>query len=66
MDLTAEAPASVHWIDCSTGFIPPLDSLPECTDGHVTKTRTTTAAGTAAHYHVTEREGPDAFDEREE
>lgn len=38
--------------------------LPECTDGHVTKTRHTTA-GTVAHYHVTEKEGPDAFDAKE-
>ena len=38
--------------------------LPECTDGRVTETRTTTA-GTVAHHHVTDREGPDAFDARE-
>jgi len=38
--------------------------LPECTDGHVTKTRKTTA-GTVAHYHVTEKEGPDEFDAKE-
>jgi hypothetical protein len=37
---------------------------PECTDGHVTKTRHTTA-GTVAHYHVVEKEGPDAFDAKE-
>lgn len=37
---------------------------PEPTDGHVTKTRTTTA-GTVAHYHITEKEGPDAFDPKE-
>jgi hypothetical protein len=38
--------------------------LPECTDGHVTKTRQTTA-GTVAHYHATEEDGPDAFNPRE-
>jgi len=38
--------------------------LPECTDGHVTKTRQTTA-GTVAHYHVTEKEGLHAFDAKE-
>jgi hypothetical protein len=38
--------------------------LPECTDGHVTKTRHTTA-GTVAHYHAVEKEGPDAFDAKE-
>lgn len=34
---------------------------PECTDGHVTRTRQTTA-GTVAHYHAVEESGPDAFD----
>jgi len=38
--------------------------LPECTDGHVTKTKQTTG-GTVAVYHKTEEDGPDAFDPRE-
>ncbi|KAK3358515.1 hypothetical protein B0T24DRAFT_124612 [Lasiosphaeria ovina] len=38
--------------------------LPECTDGHVTKTRQTTG-GTVAHYHKTTEDGIDAFNEKE-
>lgn len=47
--------------------VPDLDGplpLPECTDGHVTKTRQT-LGGTVAHYHVTEEDGPDAFNSKE-
>lgn len=38
--------------------------LPECTDGHVTKTRQT-SGGTFAHYHVTTEDGIDAFNGKE-
>ncbi|TAQ84023.1 hypothetical protein B7494_g7657 [Chlorociboria aeruginascens] len=47
--------------------VPEVDGLlplPECTDGHVTKTRQT-SGGTVAHYHVTEEDGPDAFNPSE-
>ncbi|KAL7620889.1 hypothetical protein AAE478_008199 [Parahypoxylon ruwenzoriense] len=42
----------------------PDASLPECTDGHVTKTRQT-SGGTVAHYHVTTEDGIDAFNPNE-
>lgn len=47
--------------------VPGLDGpgpLPECTDGHVTKTRKT-SGGTVAHYHITEEDGPDVFNPME-
>lgn len=44
--------------------VEPDASFPECTDGHVTKTRQTTG-GTVAHYHVTTEDGIDAFNEKE-
>ena len=42
----------------------PDANLPECADGHVTKTRQT-AGGTVAHYHVTMEDGMDAFKAKE-
>lgn len=39
-------------------------NCPECTDGHVTKTRKT-SRGTVAHYHTTAEDGVDAFNEKE-
>lgn len=38
--------------------------LPECTDGHVAKTRQM-LGGTVAHYYVTKEDGPDAFNPTE-
>jgi hypothetical protein len=42
----------------------PNANQPECTDGHVTKTRHT-SGGTVAHYHVTTEDGMDAFNSKE-
>ncbi|CAG9954309.1 unnamed protein product [Clonostachys rosea f. rosea IK726] len=42
----------------------PDAGFPECTDGHVTKTRQT-SGGTVAHYHDTTEDGIDAFNEKE-
>ncbi|KAJ8125627.1 hypothetical protein O1611_g8011 [Lasiodiplodia mahajangana] len=39
-------------------------NFPECTDGHLTKTRETTG-GTVAHYHKTTEDGVDAFNPKE-
>ena len=47
--------------------VPGLDGpllLPECTDGHVTKMRET-SGGTVAQSHITEEDGPDAFNPKE-
>lgn len=47
--------------------VPGLDGplpLPECTDGHITKTKQTTT-GTVVHFHITEEDGPDALNPRE-
>ncbi|KAF4996596.1 hypothetical protein FDECE_12365 [Fusarium decemcellulare] len=46
------------------GVMEPDGDLPECTDGHVTKTRQT-SGGTVAHYHVTTEDGMDAFNPKE-
>lgn len=42
----------------------PDANLPECTDGHVTKTRQT-SGGTVAHYHDITEDGLDAFNPKE-
>lgn len=42
----------------------PDENLPECTDGHITKTRHT-SGGTVAHYHITTEDGMDAFNQKE-
>ncbi|RYO85641.1 hypothetical protein DL766_008712 [Monosporascus sp. MC13-8B] len=44
--------------------VEPDASFPECTDGHVTKTRKT-SGGTIAHYHETVEDGIDAFNPKE-
>lgn len=47
--------------------IPGLDEplpLPECTDGHVLKTRKTTT-GSVENFHFTTKDGPDAFNPKE-
>lgn len=44
--------------------VEPDASFPECTDGHVTKTRQT-SGGTVAHYHETTEDGIDSFNPKE-
>lgn len=56
------------WTVEHSTIIPGLDALPlpfpECTDGHITKTRQTTT-GTIVNFHIIEEDGPDAFDPKE-